>query len=398
MVLNAHNWWHAVPKVKSATVKTNSPLRIGVLSAANINYSALFDPVETHPDVTINAVAARSLPKAQAQIAKYNLSSAKAYGSYDEVLDDPDIDAVYIPLPNGLHFEWAIKSMKAGKHVLIEKTITSNARQAEKISETSKATGKVALEAFHWRFHPATHKVKELVSSGKYGAVQSVFAKFMITAGALGQDDIRFQYDLGGGACLDLAYVFSGTTYYACHDIMKCGFDVLEAKPRLAPKDRKVDEAIEATFEVIQPGKEKVTCKVEGDLSQPKLFGIIPRIWDAKPFLSIELERARIDFPGFVGSWLNHSIIINEKDSNGALTGSKMTEQCYVDGPQWVGGRGARFWTTYRYQLEAFVDIVRAKDKGGKYSGPNVPLEESVKLMELIDAVYEKAGLPIRGV
>lgn len=104
-------------------------MRFGVLGAASITFSSLFEPAGSHPGVVIRAVAARSLAKAEAQIAKYKLN-ATAYGSYDELLADPDIDAIYIPLPNGLHCEWAVKSMKAGKHVLIEKPIASNAEQA----------------------------------------------------------------------------------------------------------------------------------------------------------------------------------------------------------------------------------------------------------------------------
>ena len=396
-MLNAHNWWHGVADVKAATKKTDRPLGIGVLSAANINFTALFDPADSHRDVVVTAVGARSLAKAQAQIDKYNVTTAKALGSYDEVLADPDIDAVYIPLPNALHCAWAIKAMNAGKHVLVEKPIASNAAQAKQILETSKKTGKVALEAYHWRFHPAAHRIKELVESGQYGAVQVVDARFYVSAGFIPAEDIRFQYELGGGACIDLAYVFSAALYYACDDPVASRYRILDAHPRLVPKDKDVDEAMEATIGITPTGKSAVTCKVTADMAQPKLFGIIPKLWDGTPTMSIELERARIDFPAFVGPWLQHTITITEKDGEGKLTKNKSTEQCYVGGPQWGEGRGARFWTTYRYQLEAFVDMVRASDAGRAYSGPDVPLGESVKLMELIDDVYRKADLPVRG-
>ncbi|KAK3706108.1 hypothetical protein LTR37_012935 [Vermiconidia calcicola] len=395
-LLNVHNWWHGVAKIKAATQTSNNPLRFGVLGAAEINYVALFDPISTNPGVTVNAIAARSLSKAQAQIDKYQLEDVRAYGSYDGLLDDPDIDAVYIPLPNGLHCEWAIKAMEAGKHVLIEKPIASNAEQARRIREVSEATVKVALEAFHWRFHPAAHQVKDIVDSGKYGNVTSLYAQFYVSSGFLKDNDIRFQYGLAGGACMDLTYVFSGTTYFACDDIKTSKFKVLAAAPRLAAMDKKVDAAMEATFEVEQAGKPISTCKVSADIARPKLFGLIPKLWEGTPFLSIELEKARIDFPAFVGSWLNHTITITEKNNDGSLGSIKHTEQCYTGGPQWGEGKGERWWTSYRYQLEAFVEMVEARDTGKEYAGPDVGLNESVRIMELIDAVYQKADLPIR--
>ena len=88
--------------------------------------------------------------------------------------------------------------------------------------------------------------------------------------------------------------------------------------------------------------------------------------------------------------------VVTEKSSNGTFTGKKHVEKCYKDGPQW-GSRGQDWWTTYRYQLESFIDQVKAKETGEAYRGPNMRVEESIKLMTLIDAVYDKAGLPRRG-
>jgi len=361
----------------------------------------LFDPVGTHPSVVVSAVAARSLSKAQAQIAKYALGdSTRAYGSYADLLADPNIDAVYIPLPNGLHCEWAIKAMEAGKHVLIEKAIASNANQAENIRKCSAATGKVALEAFHWLFYPAAHTIKAAVESGKYGNVQSITARLCLDSGTLAEDDIRFSYSLAGGASLDLAYVFSGATYFASPSMKDSKYKVLEATARLNKRDPKIDDAMRATFSVEYPGQPAVTCSVEADLNQSRLFGLIPKFWNLSPLLVIELEKARIEFPNFPGPWVYHKITTTEKDSTGALTGKKHTEKCHVNGPVW-GSRGAAWWTTYRYQLEAFAERVReaeSTDGGNRPSKtPWVSLDNSVKLMELIDSVYEKAGLPKRG-
>lgn len=104
----------------------------------------------------------------------------------------------------------------------------------------------------------------------------------------------------------------------------------------------------------------------------------------------IELEKAKIHYDRFV-PLLGHSITITDK-----MTGKKEVEKVYVDGDQW-GKRGESWWSTYRWQLEAFVDMVKSKENGTNYSGPCMSLEESEKLMEVIDSVYDKAGLPRRG-
>lgn len=372
-------------------------MRIGVLSAADINYIATIDPIQSHPDAVLYGIAARRLFKAQAQIDQYNLGPAcKVFGSYDELLADPNIDAVYIPLPNGLHYEWAVKSMEAGKHVLLEKPLTNNAEEARKLQEIAAKTNKILLEAFHWRFHPAAHRVKQIVESGKYGKPIGISAWLGLPAGNLSKDNIRFRYELGGGAAMDLTYIFCSSCYFASPDITKCHFEVQEAIPRLNQHDRKIDEAINSSFTIEQEGQPAVKCHVEGDLLIPHFLGFIPRFWKMTPYITIELEKARIQFENFVVPPYTHSITITEKDSNGKLTGKKHTEKCFTGGPQW-GSRGEAWWTTYRWQLEAFVDRVRAKESGQEYQGPWMDLKESEKVMELIDAVYDKAGLPRRG-
>ena len=384
--------------MKASLKKDENPLRIGILSAAAINYTALIDPIQTHPGVVLSAIAARERSRAEAQIQKYGVGSdCKAYGSYADLLADSNIDAVYIPLPNGLHCEWAIKSMEAGKHVLIEKPIASNANEARQIREAAERTDRVALEAFHWRFHPAAHRAKEIIGSRKYGHPTSIYARLNVPAGAFVKDDIRLNYSLGGGASMDLTYVLCASSYFASPDITKCKFDVLKTKPRLSSTDNNIDEAMESTFVIEQEGAPPVTCHTQCDLIMPHFLGYIPRLDKLSPIVTIELEKARIEFNNFVVPTYTHSITITEKDDKGHLTSQKQTEKCYVDGPQW-GTRGEDWWTTYRYQLEAFSNMVRAKEAGKEYQGPWMDLRESEKVMELIDAVYDKAGLPRRGV
>ncbi|KAL7937631.1 hypothetical protein V8C35DRAFT_293047 [Trichoderma chlorosporum] len=395
VIINVYNWWNGVNKIK-ANLKQKNPdaIKLGVLSAAGINFSAIFDPVQTHPGVVIAAIAARSKAKAEAQVAKYGLSAAKVYGSYEEVLQDPDVDAVYIPLPNGLHHKWAINAMRAGKHVLVEKPIASNAVEAKEIRDCANETGKIALEAYHWRFYPAAHRVKEIIESGKYGHLKAAFTRMILPPGTLGTDDIRFKYELGGGTSMDLCYVLSSSLYWASapNDIKGTSFEVISAKAQLHKHDKRIDETMDTTIMITNADTSRppVKCTTVGKLVTPKYFGFIPQMWGLSPSAVLELEQAKIEFTSFVTPFIGHKIIITDNN------GKKTTESCYTGGPIW-GKRGEPWWTTYRYQIEAFVDRIKAAKAQEKYNGPWVDLDESVKLMEIVDAVYEKSGMPKRG-
>ncbi|KAK5458354.1 hypothetical protein LTS15_004434 [Exophiala xenobiotica] len=458
LLLNFHNWWNNTDRIRTPILRQKlaslgsknadfKPLRIGILGAADINFVAIIDPVSTHPTALITAIAARDKSRAQAQIDAYKSllpGDVKAHGSYDAVVSDPDIDAIYIPLPNGLHHRWALAALRNGKHVLIEKPMASNAREAREIRDAACAAGKVALEAFHWRFHPAAHTVKAMLLSSDYGPVRSVNTAMVLPAGILGEDDIRFQYSLGGGGSMDLTYVYSAAAYFAVRDVAsdETEFEVLDAEPRLNKKDKLVDDAMRATILFREsPGdsssgggglqtkpqtqtKTKAKAVTSADLSFPKLFGLIPRMWATAMDVTIHCEKAEILFTNFGGPWLNHAIVLTPvtRDDTGKVTSratrQAKTQKCYKGGPLWGRERerendgdgdgddtndqkvgDEEWWTTYRYQLEGFVRKIRETESGGgyKYKGPFVSLDESVRIMEIIDAVYEKAGLPVRG-
>lgn len=385
-----HNWRHGVSKHASSLTPTASPLRAGVLSAAAINFTTFFDPVSTHPDITISAIAARSAPKAQAQITKYSLgANVKAYGSYEELLADKDIDVIYTALPNGLHARWVIAALEAGKHVLVEKPVAATAADVRLIKEAAERAGKAVLEAMHWRFHPAAHAVHDVIASGDYGKVKSFKANMVLPGGALAADDIRFNYALAGGASMDLCYVMSAANFICGSKDAKV--TVTSAKPRISKFDKNIDEAMDTTLEFASADGEDGVIKAatHGDLNPSKLLGVLPRYWDAVPSFTIELDRATLHLDNFVGPHMNHSISIQPKE------GKKKTVSAYQGGSAW-GDRGQRWWTSYRYQLEAFVDAVRAKDAGGNPPPCWVSLDESLAVMELVDAVYDKAGLPRR--
>ena len=149
----------------------------GVLSTAKIGLKKVIPAMQKGKYSLIHAIASRDIKKAQ-QAAKV-LKISKAYGSYEELLADNEIEAVYIPLPNHLHVEWTIKSLKAHKHVLCEKPIGLDWKEADYLNkEVKKYPGKKVMEAFMYRFHPQWQKVKKLVNENAIGQVKTIHSFF----------------------------------------------------------------------------------------------------------------------------------------------------------------------------------------------------------------------------
>ncbi|HLK78692.1 MAG TPA: Gfo/Idh/MocA family oxidoreductase [Streptosporangiaceae bacterium] len=173
------------------------PLRIGVLGTARISTTALLEPAANVPEVTVAAVAARDRSRAVRWAERHGVPAA--YGSYDELLADPGVDAVYNPLPNSLHGPWTLAAIAAGKHVLCEKPFASNAAEAAGVAAAAAASGLVVMEAMHYRYHPLIARLASLTAS--FGPVRSIqcWTSFVISD----PGDIRYDYALGGGALMD---------------------------------------------------------------------------------------------------------------------------------------------------------------------------------------------------
>jgi predicted dehydrogenase len=129
-----------------------SDLRIGALGAATITPMALLRPSRKANGVSVTAVAARDRSRAEKFARKHAIE--KVHAGYDALLADPDVDAIYNPLPNALHAEWTLRALDAGKHVLCEKPFASNAAEAQKVHEAAEANDRIVMEAFHYRYHP----------------------------------------------------------------------------------------------------------------------------------------------------------------------------------------------------------------------------------------------------
>src|SRR5512143_3841429 len=157
---------------------TDTPLRIGILGAARIAPMALVRPARQVPEAAILAVAARDPVRAQKFAHTHGI--ARVHPSYDALLADPEIDAVYNPLPNSLHCEWTIRALEAGKHVLCEKPLASNAAEAERMAAVAQQTGRVLVEAFHWRYHPLAARMRAILDSGELGTLRHIETHFCI--------------------------------------------------------------------------------------------------------------------------------------------------------------------------------------------------------------------------
>jgi predicted dehydrogenase len=175
------------------------PLRIGILGCANIARQFARD-VAPSPMVDIVAVASRNADTAAAFASAQGI--ARSFGSYEALLSDPGVDAVYLPLPNSMHAEWAIKAAAAGKHVLSEKPLALDLAEARSMFDAAKANGVMLLESYPWYFQPQTGQLVELLRDGAIGAVRSIQASFGFTLPSP-QTNIRMKPELGGGALLD---------------------------------------------------------------------------------------------------------------------------------------------------------------------------------------------------
>jgi predicted dehydrogenase len=174
-------------------------LNWGLLSTARIN-RALIKPLHASARNRLLAVASRSQDSADAYVREWNI--ARAHGSYEALLNDPEIDVIYNPLPNHLHKEWTIKALQAGKHVLCEKPFALTLKEVDAMIAASRKTGKVLAEAFMYRHHPQTLKVKEIVDSGVLGKIQVIKGEFSFMLENL--DDIRNVKEMGGGSIWDI--------------------------------------------------------------------------------------------------------------------------------------------------------------------------------------------------
>jgi D-xylose 1-dehydrogenase (NADP+, D-xylono-1,5-lactone-forming) len=203
----------------------------GIISTAHINRLVLAGARESD-QVDVVAVASRVRARAEAYAREHGIE--RAYGSYEDLLADPDIDAVYISLPNSMHVEWSIRSLEAGKHVLCEKPFDRRPELVERAFDAADRADRLLTEAFMYRHNPQTAKLKELVESGTIGTLRLVRAAFSFSLDDV--ENVRLAADLDGGALMDVGcYCVSGSrllagepeTTYGEQQLGPTGVDVL---------------------------------------------------------------------------------------------------------------------------------------------------------------------------
>jgi predicted dehydrogenase len=172
----------------------------GILSTANIGVKRVIPAIAAGRHGVLAGIASRDGARAARVAQEFGI--ARSYDSYQALLDDPSIDAIYNPLPNHLHVEWTVKALEAGKDVLCEKPIALNAKQGEALVEARDRTGRHVIEAFMVRFHPQWHRAREFVRSGRIGTVRAIQSAFVFTV--LDPRNVRNQAEIGGGALYDV--------------------------------------------------------------------------------------------------------------------------------------------------------------------------------------------------
>ncbi|KAF9214036.1 hypothetical protein BGZ59_004428 [Podila verticillata] len=357
----------ANPKVTVS--KDPDALRIGILGAANIAPNALIYPAKSMRTINVVSVAARNHDRAKEFAKKHGIPSTHA--TYDALISDPSIDCIYNPLPNGLHYEWTKKALEAGKHVLLEKPSASNASQARKLFELAQAKNLVLLEAFHYRFHPASIFFKDLirkhVSEGhRIERVESVMS-FM---SFFSLDDIRFNYKLAGGVTMDAgSNTANPILYFTGLDVVK----VDSAVPKIVAED--IDGRMDATMTLSNGGKATLIASLTN-----RWLSI--QTWkEFTPRFVVETDTKVFTFGWFLLPGAYHYFTVKDK-----VTGkTENLPKVYREGYQ-----------TYRYQLEAFVQGVRSGG-GDEATIPGwVSGENSIATMEVLDSIYRAAGMKLR--
>lgn len=322
------------------------PIRFGILGAARIVPDALIKAAHNVPDAEVAAIAARDPMRAREFAASHGIG--RVHATYDDVVNDPELDVIYNPLPNSLHCQWTIAALRAGKHVLCEKPIASNAAEAERMAKAAEETGMILGEAFHYRYHPLADRVRALMTDGTLGRLVHVEGQLSVP---IPEKNIRFDWSLAGGATMDLGCYplhmiryFSGLTPR-----------VVRARAETGPKN--IDIAMDVDLDLAGGVTARMSCAMKKDTALRALF-------------MARGERGELRVTNPIAPHRGHQLMVK--------TGAGEKNET-------VAGD-----TTFTYQLRAFVKAVRGEAK--------FPTDgaEGIINMRVIDDVYRAAGLPPR--
>jgi predicted dehydrogenase len=322
-------------------------LRIGTLGAARITPAALIRPARMVPEVTVAAVAARDSARARQFAARHGIE--RVHDSYEALIADPDLDAIYNPLPNSLHAPWTLRAIAAGKHVLCEKPFASNEGEAAEVASAARSSGLVVVEAFHYRYHPLASRMRSAVA--ELGQLRHLEAYLSFPVPRF--SDIRFQFDLAGGATMD-----AGCYPINCIRMLGQGEPtVVSARAKLRGRD--IDRAMVADFSF----PDGATGRIHASLWSRQALRLGARAVG---------DDGEMRVFNYLAPHLFNLLTVRTK------AGTRRER---------VRGDGS----TYTYQLRAFAAAVLRGEPTA-----TTP-EDAVANMHQVDGVYRAAGLPLRG-
>ena len=331
-----------------------APYRIGILGTGAVAKQAVIDPAASVPEVTIEAVSSRDAQRGRAYADAHHIPRSM---SYEDLVKDPGIDIVYITLPNSLHAEWSMRALQAGKHVLCEKPMCSNAREAAEVAAAARSSDRVFMEGFHFPYHPFSKRVRDMLDTHAIGRVQSVDVMFEIPSQVFGSpQSIRRQFALGGGSIMDAG----------CYAIL--GIREILGEP----------ERVSSAHAETDPHEPQIDMRMDATL----LFSGGRRAHLRTSFLGTQKGRAvpLLTVHGETGTLAVKSFVVPQWGAS-----------LHMEWPRHTYNEAADQTPSFIFQLRELVRCIR--------DGAPVltSADNGLANMRVIDAIYTKAGLKPRG-
>jgi xylose dehydrogenase (NAD/NADP) len=323
-----------------------NPVRWGVLSVANIAVKRVLPAIAVSESEKLVAVASRNVQRARELLA--HSPNLRIYDAYESLIADPEVDAIYNPLPNSLHAEWTIKALLAGKHVLCEKPLAVTAEEGALMIEAARSNGKLLMEAFMYRFHPQTIWALEQIKAGRLGEVRLVRASFAFNIFSPPRPhDIRLQPNLAGGSLMDIG----------CYAVNFCR--AVYGRPPVA---------VAARVYTAEPGAVEQSTSAVLDFGDGR-FGQIDSsfVLPGRQLAEVIGERGSLTIPvPFVTGHHETEVVL-------ALEGQTIRQK--------ISAADA-----YRLEVEHFGACVRSA------TSPAFSLDETLENLATIEAIYQSAG------
>ena len=327
-------------------------VRFGTLGAANIAPQALLAPASRNDDVSVVAIAARDRSRAQAMAERGHVEHV--VDDYQAVIDHPDVNVVYNPLPISHHREWTLRALAAGKPVLCEKSFALNEAEAVDMAEAADRAGLLLIEAFHYRYHPVFLRALEIYRGGQIGDLVRLSGFFHVGLGEreMPAGDIRMIYQTGGGATMDMGcYPMSWVRHFTGEEP-----EIVSAEAVEGPPDVDLRLVTELEFPSGATGTTSGSM-MKGDTFRAELIA--------------EGTEGTLTVVNPLVPHIGHEIKLEADGETSSETLDKRT--------------------TYDYQLDAFVHALRTGETLPTHAG------DAVRQMRLIDAAYRAAGMKVRG-